>query len=123
MASLLLSCAVPRDRELFLSEKRVSEADFGGVERWVAFDKYNSVDNRKVIFQVGYFKNNNIGFVLFEGGTKGEYALFYRDGINLRWDWENFSIIIEPNGTGFYYDFKSETRIVKPSGIYNVEKF
>lgn len=132
LVCLLCSCAhsVPRDRDehprnrnLYLSGTKVSEADYGGVVRWVAFEKYNSTGNRKVIFQVGYFKKNEVGFVLFEGGRKGEFALFYRDGIRLRWDWKDYSIVITPEGDALYYDFKGEKEKVKPKGIYVAEKF
>lgn len=87
------SCAsVPtsRDRQLPLSGYTVFESDFGGVERWYAVDKYNYdslVD--EIRFQVGYFKENNIGFVLYGNGTTGEEAYFSRQGLDFRWDWGN----------------------------------
>lgn len=137
---LICSCAsVPREknRELILGDISVSESDFGGVERWYAVDKYNySSFNfvEEIRFQVGYFKNNSIGFILYENGTIGETAYFSRDGLNLRWDWGNhyrdgssryrYSFVIEPDGTGFYYDFStSADGTSKPRGIYKVRKF
>ena len=112
----------PRDRILELSGKLYSEADFGGVERWFAVDKYNS--DGKVRFQVGYFKDEpNIGFVLYEGGVQGELAIVYRDGLNLRWDWSNYAIVVESNGTAFYYDFKYQKTNVKPRDLFRVYKF
>ena len=97
----IISCAsVPstsRERVLSISGYSISETDFGGVERWYAVDKYNYdslID--EVRFQVGYFKNNNIGFILYGNGTSGEEAYFSRDGLNLRWDWG--SIISRKSG-------------------------
>ena len=87
------SCAsmpTSRDRQLSLSGYTVFESDFGGVERWYAVEKYNYdslVD--EIRFQVGYFKENNIGFVLYGNGTTGEEAYFSRQGLDFRWDWGN----------------------------------
>ena len=135
---ILSSCAsVPtsRDRQLSLSEYTVSETDFGGVELWYAVDKYNYdslVD--EVRFQVGYFKENSIGFVLYGNGTVGEEACFSRQGLDLRWDWGSYyrdgdsryryTFVIEPDGTGLYYDFSTSTDgTSKPRGIYKTRKF
>ena len=123
---IISSCAmagVSRDRTLYLSGKTVSEADEGGVVRWYAVDKYNSQGDGNVRFQVGYFKNTNRGFILYEGGTRGELAYFYRKGLNLRWDWENYAIVIKPDGTGLYYDFSYQSNGVKPSGFFEMHKF
>ena len=32
-------------------------------------------------------------------------VIYSIDGLNHRWDWEDFSIIIKPGGRGYYYDF------------------
>lgn len=136
---LFISCAsmptTSRDRQLSLNGYSVSESDFGGVERWYAVDKYNYdsfID--EVRFQVGYFKNNNIGFILYGNGVVGEEAYFSRQGLDLRWDWGNYerdgeskfrySFVIEADGTGLYYDFStSKDGTAKPRGIYKVHKF
>lgn len=128
IAMVLSSCAAgafgtPRNRMLTISGVKVSETDFGGVVRWQAVDKYNSRGDGGIRFQVGYFIDNEIGFVLYEGGTRGKEARFYRQGLNLRWDWEDFSIVINPDGTCLYYDFSYKTTDVKPSGIYKASKF
>lgn len=128
----IISCAsVPstsRERVLSISGYSISETEFGGVERWYAVDKYNYdslID--EVRFQVGYFKNNNIGFILYGNGTSGEEAYFSRDGLNLRWDWGSngygtsykYSFVIEPDGTGLYYDFStSKDGTAKPRDVY-----
>ncbi len=112
----------PRDRQLVLSGEVVSESEIGGVERWYAIDKYGK--SNKVRFQVGYFKDEpSLGFVLYEGGTRGKFAICYRAGINLRWDWENYSIIVKSDGTGLYYDFSSKKTEVSPRETFKVYKF
>jgi len=135
---LFFSCTsvpVAGDRELSLGGYKISESDFGGTVRWYAIDNYNFDDFvDKIRFQVGYFKENNLGFILYEDGTIGEEAFFSRDGLNLRWDWGSYerdgsdkfrySFVIEPDGTGLYYDFStSKDGIAKPRGIYKVRKF
>ena len=133
----LFSCAsapsFTKDRTLTLSGFSFLETEYGGVERWYAVDKYNYdslVD--EVRFQVGHFiYNSSLGFILYGKGTTGEEAYFSRDGLNLRWDWGHdgikgymYSFIIEPDGTGLYYDFStSKDGIAKPRGIYKTKKF
>lgn len=122
----------PRDRKLTLSGLEYSETDHGGVERWYVVDKYNYDELiEEVRFQVGYFKDANIiGFILYEKGTTGEIAFFSREGLDLRWDWGaygdsfRYSFVVEPDGTGLYYDFStSSDGSAKPRGIYKVYKF
>ena len=140
LSLVFVSCAskpsTSRDRMLTISGYSVSEANFGGVERWYAVDKYN-YDNfvDEVRFQVGYFLENGIGFVLYGNGTVGEEAYFSRQGLDLRWDWGidyntdgpkgfRYSFVMEPDGTGLYYDFSTSTDgTAKPRGIYKVRKF
>ena len=49
------------------------------------------------------------GYVLFDGRKDYARAHYYRQGISHRWDWEGtkYSFVIEPDGTGLYYDFSS----------------
>ena len=135
--ALSLACAtgsglmqnVSRERELTLGSKSFTETDFGGVERWYVVDKYS--DDYTIRFQVGYFKERNIGFILYEDGTVGEQTHFSRDGVDLRWDWGNYrrkgyryTFVIEPDGTGLYYDFSTSTDgTAKPRGLYRAYKF
>ena len=115
----------PRNRHLTISGVKVSESDFGGVERWYMVDMYNyGKDAHKVRFQVGYFKKNKIGFILYEGGREGEIAQYSRRGLDLRWDWEDYTILIKPDGTCLYYDFStSKDGTAKPRDIYKASKF
>ena len=124
---------IPKDRQLSIDGYIFSETDFGGVERWYAVDKYGS-DTKTIRFQVGYFKENNIGFILYEDGTIGEETYFSRQGLNLRWDWGSYnrdgsdkyrySFIIEPDGSGLYYDFSTSTDgTAKARQFYKTFKF
>lgn len=123
-------------RELNLNGISVLETDFGGTIRWYAVDKYNYDDFiEEIRFQVGYFNDNSMGFVLYGDGTNGELAYFSRQGLDLRWDWGSYinpngesayrySFVIEPDNTGLYYDFSTSTDgTSKPRGIYKVHKF
>lgn len=126
-----VSMPTEKNRDLIIS----GYSDFGGCERWYAIDKYNYDEFiEEVRFQVGYFNSNNIGFVLYEDGIIGEVANFSRQGLDLRWDWGDYerdgssryrySFVIQPDGTGFYYDFSiSENGVAKPRDIYKCKKF
>ncbi len=66
------------------------------------------------------FKENKIGFVLYGDGTVGEEAMFFRQGLDLRWDWGNYyrddtnrfkyAFVIEPDRTGLSYDFSTSMK-------------
>lgn len=50
-------------------------------------------------------------------GEDADSALYTRQGLNHRWEWnDNYVFIIEPSGRGYYYDFSntSEGESVKP---------
>lgn len=130
-----VSISTERNRDLIISGYIINEQDFGGCERWYAVDKYPSDEfNKEIRLQVGYFKTNSDGFILYEDGVEGEEAYYSRDGLDLRWDWGTYerdgsfkyrySFIIEPDGTGLYYDFStSENGVATPRGIYKCKKF
>lgn len=124
----------PRTRDLSLDGVTVNEQDYGGCVRWYAVDKYADDFINEVRLQVGYFKDNEMGFVLYGDGTTGTEASFVREGLNLRWDWGSYlrdggyyfrySFIIEPDGTGLYYDFSTSTDgISNAKGRYQCKKF
>ncbi|SMP55788.1 hypothetical protein [Fibrobacter sp. UWB10] len=112
----------PRNRILLLGNEQISESDFGGVERWYAVDNYGDFYVR---FQVGYFIDNQIGFVLYEGGSQGVVAKYYRQGLDRRWDWDNYSIVINSDGIGLYYDFSisDDDGKAKPRTMFRMRKF
>ncbi len=58
--------------------------------------------------EVGTFENQlweKTGFVLYEGSNKGKLTHYKREGLNRRWDWDKYSVIIKPDGGGAYLDF------------------
>lgn len=127
-----------KNRDLFISGYKVNEQEFGGCERWYAVDRFNIFgddgEEDKIRLQVGYFKDNNIGFILYEDGTAGEEVHFSREGLDLRWDWGydvnddsswyRYSFIIDPSGTGLYYDFStSKDGTASPRRFYKCTKF
>ncbi|MBR6450140.1 MAG: hypothetical protein IKS96_09385 [Fibrobacter sp.] len=118
----------PRNRTLYLGEQEISESDFGGVERWYASNQglasFLGSYESKVVFQVGFFKDTKDGFILYEDGTTGEFADFSRQGLDLRWDWGVYSIIIKPDGSGLYYDFSTSVNgLATPRDQYKMHKF
>ncbi len=131
LSSCITGQTFVKDRQLQLSGRIYSESDDGGVERWYAIDKYNYFDfSNEIRFQVGYFKETEMGFILYGNGTEGVKAHFSRDGLDLRWDWGLkrgeylYSFVIQPDGTGLYYDFStSRNGTAKPREIYETHKF
>jgi hypothetical protein len=111
-------------RSIILNDKKVSEKDVGGFISWNCYD-YST--EKSILLEIGYFggkKFKNIGFILYDGGNSGEYTHYQRAGLNHRWDWGsnggNYSFIIEPDGTGLYYDFStaSNGKKEKADSIY-----
>ncbi len=52
-----------------------------------------------------------LGFILYDGTNTGDIVLYKRRGLNHRWDWgsegDTYAFIIEPDGTGIFYDFSN----------------
>jgi len=66
-------------------------------------------------------RDHKLGFILFDNRKNSTMSFYKRAGINHRWDWENgsYAFLIEPDGTGLYYDFttvKSGTK--KASDVF-----
>jgi hypothetical protein len=104
-----------------------TEEEYGPIESWVCRDRYS--DNRTILFEVGHFRDKpGFGFVLYDGTSSGEPAMYRRTGIDRRWDWESgggsYSFIIEPDGRGAYYDFTNvaEGETTPASSMYNCSK-
>ena len=99
-------------RTLILDGKKVSSEDVGGFVSWYCVDY---IEEGSILLEVGYFGNDKldgVGFILFDGGYTGQITMYERDGLDHRWDWEDgdYTFVIQPDGTGLYYDFSS----VKP---------
>ena len=85
----------------------------------------------KILVEVGFFTFRDSdtvhGFILYDGTTEGEVAIYSRQGLEHRWDWGTegqYSFVINPNGNGLYYDFTGvpEGEGVKPKSIYKAHK-
>lgn len=115
-ALLLTSCAsmiAPSatesgPRTVLLNGEAYSEEDVGGFTSWYCKDY---VERGRVLVEVGFFGDpgpEGYGFVLYDGGYSGERAYYSRTGLEHRWGWGtnlDYVFVIEPDGTGLYYDF------------------
>ena len=85
--------------------------EFGKIiisDEYIESEEYKKLDNSKRE-EFGKFINK-LGFVLYEGGNVGDFALYERRGLNHRWDWgpdSVYSFIIKPDGIGLFYDFSN----------------
>ena len=111
-------------RTIILNGREISEEDVGGFISWYCKDY---VDGGPVLVEVGFFKNEKlkgIGFILYDGGYKGEMTHYERIGLEHRWDWgpneNDYSFVIKTDGTGLYYDFSSAKKgeSIKAREIY-----
>lgn len=118
-AFLLAACETtpsttrPGSRTIVLGGETYSEALLGKFASWRCKD---FVYGGSTLVEVGMFTGSlpllsESGFVLYDGGNSGERTQYRRQGLNQRWDWgprgTNFAFIVEPDGTGLYYDFSS----------------
>lgn len=94
----------------------------GGFTSWYCRDSYT----RNIIFEFGFltYHGTNIGFVLYDGTDNGAFTIYYRNGLDHRWDWDQFSFVITPEGEGIYYDFHNVPIGEKTTAkqVYNVIK-
>ncbi len=137
-ASDITEQKIQSERKLILDGEEVIENDVGEFVTWKC-GKYPSgerilVEFGKIIISDDYIKSeeykkldkskqeefgqfiNKFGFVLYEGGDVGDFALYERRGLNHRWDWgpdSVYSFIIKPNGIGLFYDFSNSKNGVK----------
>jgi hypothetical protein len=130
---LLASCMQPPTkpsgpRTIVLNNQTYNEAELGKFTSWICND---GDDEKGTLIEVGIFSNpdlQNSGFILFDGGYKGDLTKFRREGVNSRWDWgpnkTDYAFITKPDGTGFYYDFSStiEGGVANAPGDYECEK-
>jgi len=95
-------------RSIILNGTTYSETEHGKFVSWSCKDfSYPS----GTLIEVGFFPDSKMGgFILYDGGHTGEVTIHQRKGINHRWDWGpngEFAFLIEPDGTGLFYDFSS----------------
>ena len=98
-------------RTIVLDGEAVTEEDVGGFISWYCKD---FVDAGRILVEVGFFGDpslEGLGFILYDGGYSGERTYYRRTGLEHRWDWgpneTNYAFVIQPDGTGLYYDFSS----------------
>lgn len=118
--SLLTSCSslstqsTPKTpRVVTINSETYTESEF------TSWRCYKNQLSSKVLAEVGYLnlKNDDMnGFILFDGGDAGELVTYKRAGLNHRWNWEKvndnykYSFVIDPEGSGSYYDFTNAER-------------
>jgi hypothetical protein len=73
---------------------------------------------------IAYVRGKNKGGVNVIGTGEPQSATYYLEGLNRRWDFgplvgksRRFSLIIEPDGSGYYVDFVNGEP-TKPSQVY-----
>ena len=98
-------------RTLVIDGETITEDEVGGFISWACKDYING---GRTLVEVGYFGDpdlEGLGFILYDGGYSGEYTKYYRDGLDLRWDWGSdsggYSFVIDPDGKGYYFDFST----------------
>ncbi|MBW1613962.1 MAG: hypothetical protein JRJ57_08330 [Deltaproteobacteria bacterium] len=67
------------------------------------------------------------GFILYDGGSSGDYSIYMRTGLEHNWYWgpdTKYQFTIKPDGTGLYYDFTTvpEGESTKPRDLYKCYK-
>ena len=121
MIAPLPSATPSGPRTIVLGDKAYTEEDVGGFTSWVGED---FVHGGGILVEVGFFGDSSfegLGFILYDGGYSGELTQYRRTGMEHRWDWgpngNDYAFVIQPDGTGLYYDFSSVSR-TKASEVY-----
>jgi len=83
----------------------VAFAGLANAEQWNCYD---SVFSSKVIVVVTADTKNGTGKIKVAGTNHN--ARYSVQGFNRRWDFDDYSFIIEPNGDAYYIDFSSSDR-------------
>jgi len=115
-------------RTIVLDGDTISEEVVGEFTCWYCKD-HNDYYGPTLV-EVGFIDNPDydfFGFVLYDGGYSGEYAIYQRTGLVQRWDWGpggNYTFTIKQDGFGQYYDFTAvpEGESTKPIDTYECYK-
>lgn len=111
-------------RTIILDGEYYNEEETGEFISWECKAySYSANVHDNTLLEVGYFSNPEFegkGFLLFDGGNSGIKTFYERYGVNRRWDWDKYSIVIEPDGIGSYYDFTNVPTggTTSASGLY-----
>jgi hypothetical protein len=111
-----------------LSDKTYSETELGNFVSWRCTEFFHG---SSTLVEVGIFTKAELaksGFVLYDGGDSGVLTQYQRHGLEHRWDWGpgggKFAFVIDPDGSGRYYDFSSvpSGEKTKPKDIYKCSR-
>ncbi|MEW5894315.1 MAG: hypothetical protein AB1650_00915 [Candidatus Omnitrophota bacterium] len=119
----LSSLVSPKPRAITLGDTVYNEETSG---KFICWECRDFIDDGRILVEVGIFsdpKLKDVGFVLFDGSNSGNITYYQRRGINHRWDWgpdwNDFSFIIEPDGTGLFYDFSNaKSKSIKANQVF-----
>ena len=105
-----------------------SDVDFGALrETWQCFDTFDRNQTR-VLVTLTRLGGASDGFGEVSVGDTIHPAIFRIDGLDWRWNFGcnesdgrfDYSFIIEPDGTGLYYNFSASTDgTAKPSDLFD----
>ena len=91
---------------MLLSVGRASWAD-ELLESWRCFDRFD-FDKTELLLTLARYQGewSEYGVVTLSG-VEPITTLFGIKGFKRRWDWDQYAVIVEPNGDGHYYDFST----------------
>lgn len=101
------------------NEKKHTEGKLIGKK--ISWSCYKNISNIKPLVEIATLSKTE-GYIKIDDSTV--FTSYNRKGFNHRWDWEEYSFIIKPDGVGLYYDFNfvSEDKTTKPSQVYRCDK-
>ena len=107
---------VKTKRTISINGEKFTEIKAGEFITWKCRDY---IRGDRTLVEVGHFPDklySSAGFILYDGTSKGVFAMYKRDELDHRWNWgtgSSYSFIIRPDGTGLYYDFSTAKNGVK----------
>ena len=95
-------------------------------EVWECRDSFSSSVSSVLLYAT--VDDEKISGTIKVAGTE-YYTIYYTSGFNRRWDFDlnksgtyKYSLLIEPDGDGIYYDFSSGKKSVKPSMFFKCKQ-